>query len=216
MNDCIYAEVKLDTNVQEMQRAILEQFAEYLNDSLNSCYQNIDKMLKDKIRELLLADPASQSLISGELRKNLGVRDGASIINDMISALIDSVEFTISKPIVQGSNIVGGYNIKVSRGDFQDVLGVQGANYSTTNGVEIPWLSWLLFSGDNEIIYGYRLELNPDNPQNSRTGAIMVKTPGRSWGVPNEFAGTITDNFITRALSALEDEIPRIIEEAMV
>ena len=46
----------------------------------------------------------------------------------------------------------------------------------------------------------------------SRTGqAIMIPTKSGSWRVPASYIGTIENNWITRALSSIEDDIPNVL-----
>jgi hypothetical protein len=44
---------------------------------------------------------------------------------------------------------------------------------------------------------------------------ILVKDPGGRWGVPTQYAGTQKDNFLTRALIPLEDEIEDIVKREL-
>jgi hypothetical protein len=41
----------------------------------------------------------------------------------------------------------------------------------------------------------------------------MVKNPGGIWSIPDEHAGTQENNFLTRALTSLENEIDIIIKD---
>ena len=40
----------------------------------------------------------------------------------------------------------------------------------------------------------------------------MVKSDGKRWGVPPEFAGTAGNNFVTRAIDSIEDDIINLFE----
>ena len=52
------------------------------------------------------------------------------------------------------------------------------------------------------------------NTQRSRTGGAVMRT-GNSWSVPQEFAGTIQDNWITRSIREHEKEIMSLLERAL-
>ena len=44
----------------------------------------------------------------------------------------------------------------------------------------------------------------------------MIQRTNASWGVPAEFAGTANDNFATRALDGLNDDIDIIVRREIV
>jgi len=69
----------------------------------------------------------------------------------------------------------------------------------------------LLLYGGQIIVRNYRVKMGSNRA--SRTGmAIMVESPGDSWRVPPEFAGTSNNNWVTRALSKIDDKILDIIQ----
>jgi hypothetical protein len=199
------------TSDNEINQQIAEQWKDYLNYGLRNAANKIRERLLERTRELILANSTSQNLMTGDLAKELGIIDGRSIMEEIIVAVQESIEFDF-QPIT--SDFKGGYIIRILKADFQDVLGIPDAAYTSSNGVLIPWLNWLLFAGESPVIYGYRVELNPNNPTNSRTGAIMVKNAG-AWSVPAVDAGTQDDNFLTRALESLDEEIGNIIRQEL-
>jgi hypothetical protein len=178
---------------------------------LRAASNNVKKRLLERVRELILANTTSQNLMTGDLAKELGIIDGRAIMEEIISIVQNSIEFEF-QPIM--SDFRGGYTVRVLKMDFQDVLSMPDAAYVSNNGILIPWLNWLLFAGQSPVIYGYRVQMNPNNPNNSRTGAIMVKDAG-AWSVPAVDAGTQDDNFLTRALESLDEEIKDIIQQEL-
>jgi len=69
--------------------------------------------------------------------------------------------------------------------------------------VTIRWYS--KFSNNYEIVIG------PN--KYSRTGYAIMKPASGSWSVPSEFAGTITDNWITRAIQTSETDINNLLRK---
>lgn len=105
--------------------------------------------------------------------------------------------------------------------DYDEVGELPNASYiSAKSGERIEWAKWLLTRGTSKIIENYRITYNPEIVEKgqSRSGqAIMVKAAksgkkskdngegvieggGWYWSVPSEFAGTTTDNFLTKAI----------------
>jgi hypothetical protein len=203
--------MSLLTPESEIVAQISEQWRVYLNDGLRAASNNVKKRLLERVRELILANTTSQNLMTGDLAKELGIIDGRAIMEEIISIIQNSIEFEF-QPIM--SDFRGGYTVRVLKMDFQDVLSMPDAAYVSNNGILIPWLNWLLFAGQSPVIYGYRVQMNPNNPNNSRTGAIMVKDSG-AWSVPAVDAGTQDDNFLTRALESLDEEIKDIIQQEL-
>jgi hypothetical protein len=203
--------MSLLTPESEIAAQINEQWRVYLNDGLRAASNNVKKRLLERVRELILANTTSQNLMTGDLAKELGIIDGRAIMEEIISIVQNSIEFEF-QPIM--SDFRGGYTVRVLKMDFQDVLSMPDAAYVSNNGILIPWLNWLLFAGQSPVIYGYRVQMNPNNPNNSRTGAIMVKDSG-AWSVPAVDAGTQDDNFLTRALESLDEEIKDIIQQEL-
>jgi hypothetical protein len=203
--------MSLLTPESEIAAQINEQWRVYLNDGLRAASNNVKKRLLERVRELILANTTSQNLMTGDLAKELGIIDGRAIMEEIISIVQNSIEFEF-QPIM--SDFRGGYTVRVLKMDFQDVLSMPDAAYVSNNGILIPWLNWLLFAGQSPVIYGYRVQMNPNNPNNSRTGAIMVKDTG-AWSVPAVDAGTQDDNLLTRALESLDEEIKDIIQQEL-
>ena len=205
--------IKLAQNERELMQGILEQYAENINNTLKLSYNTVYQRIASQIRQRIQESSEVQSLISGDLRQELGIVDGQQAVTDITKAVTDNIELTIeSARVTNGQIVSGGYLIKIIQSNYQALFALPSVAYFSKN-VLIPWLSWLLSAGTSPVIFGYRIDYNPENSQNSRTGGpIMVKSQG-SWSVPQEYAGTIDDNFLTRALSGIEQEIQYILSQ---
>lgn len=209
--------ISLITTEQELVNEIMSQYKVYVDSLLINGVDKISKAIQQQIKVLILGSPIVPA-ITTDLGKQLGITPEIATnvieeIIDVVSASIEVAYQTLS--VVNGKIVSGGYTIKVLRSDFADILAIQDASYTTTSGVVIPWLNWLLYAGVSPVVYGYRIELDPHNTSGSRTGAIMVKDPNNRWAVPSEYAGTQSDNFLTRALMPLETEIGDIVKDAL-
>jgi hypothetical protein len=209
--------LRMQQSEQELTNMILGDIADNINHALDFGASAVKDKIKDKIAELIWASPEIESLISGQLSKELGLANAEPIVVDIIAKIQQAMQFTIEHVNSYNGRLVGGgYIIEVLRGDFSEVLSIPDAAYTTTNNVLIPWLNWLLFAGDSPLIYGYKVVLNPNNAQNSRTGAVMVKSGAGAWTIPQQNAGTLDNNFLTRALANLGDEIEKIVSEEII
>jgi hypothetical protein len=123
----------------------------------------------------------------------------------------------VSYPTVNGRRItrkdrLGSYPNRKSLG--KERTGLRGRPAEKFEVFNIDWLKWLLTSGAEPVIFGYRVKFG--NFPTSRTGqAIMVPKNGGAWGVPAEFAGTANDNWITRNLDLFRPKIEEIINSMM-
>ncbi len=104
--------------------------------------------------------------------------------------------------------LVGGFEISVQPGSYQNLYTLSAAYQITEKGDSLPWLKWLLEAGDAIIIADFGVKYTEGYGRTG--GAIMVQgyTPFR---VDSAFSGVSGDNFITRALNTI---LPKIQETA--
>ena len=80
--------------------------------------------------------------------------------------------------------------------------------------INIPWLDWLLTKGDQILISGFEFQPG-SNLGRSRAGR-MVESPMGNWRISPEFAGTKSDNFITRAFDRnIQDKIVNTVKKTI-
>jgi hypothetical protein len=75
------------------------------------------------------------------------------------------------------------------------------------DGGSLPWLEWLLTLGDTIIIGSFGVEYGP----HGRTGKAHMTKRARPFKVNSSFSGTIDNNFITRAVATVSQDIKNII-----
>lgn len=158
------------------------------------------------------ASPEYASLLTGELRGQLGAVDAAAVLRRVCENVAGGVRVTSLGVRRQGDGLSGGVRVALVKGDYSEVLGAEGATFTSEGGFEIPWLRWLTLEGDAVLVADHHFEAG--HRGRSRTGLGLMVKPG-SWRVPPQFAGTAEDNWVLRALSgvgpavaeALVDEI---------
>lgn len=202
--------VESDAQVIEL---ILKNLLPMLNKKLDIAITNIIRLINLGLENSIRNQSEYSSLTSpnGRLRSEFGIPD-VSLVDGAINAILDSVFVQRKNLSISNKKIVGG----VTLGFLPNSVIVDVAeqfSVTTERGQSLPWLKWLLFEGTSTIIKDYSVKIGP-NPK-SRTGeAIMVET-NRSWRVPPEFAGTVSDNWFTRAIDNIDDSIEEIIKKSL-
>ena len=207
------ANFKLLESDAEISKRISKQIADSLNSAVMGAVPTISSRIKSLVRNAIVSSPEYISLLGGVLQGELGVPSSGERLSRILDIWLKSMKIS-RKPIRSvGSRISGGITVTMIRDDYGDVLGTAEASYTTSKGRNIPWLEWLLIAGDKTLVADY-IFTEDISTGISRTGLGLMrqKNTGR-WHVPREFAGTATNNFVTRALSRLEGEVIAIMQK---
>jgi len=205
--------INLVESDSEINKLILQNLLPLVNKKLDSAITQIIRLINLGLENSIRNQNEYGSLTTpnGKLRAEFGIND-IGLVDCAINAILDSV-YVQRKPLRASKNgLVGGFllgfmpnSVLLSVADQFSVI--------TEKGQQLPWLKWLLFEGTSSIVKDYDVKFGPNTK--SRTGeAIMVQT-NRSWRVPPEFAGTIADNWFTRAIDSIDDSIETIIIKSM-
>jgi len=206
---------KIAESNSQLERAILNALLpdtiEYMNKASVFIKNNLYPLLKSAI----LSQPEYESLVNGQLRLELGIPDASSRVQDLIDIWISNAVVEYKKPSIVNNKIKSSLSIKMIKVDFSDVVNLRLAHIDrATIGATIPWLEWLLLEGTATLVDNYEVFIGPNN--RSRTGsAIMKASEGDSWSIPSEFAGTIGDNWITRAIDSMKDNVQELLKKAL-
>lgn len=192
---------------------ILESLKDQMQDVFNSSIPKIQTKIRAAVKNALQAQPEYEALTRGNLRYELGVPDSQNRADSIIDTWINNM--SLEKSIIKMNNqgLSGGFSLSMISSDFADVLMLPAATVTDeSNGYSLPWLKWLLLDGGKIIVKDYSVVFGPNRA--SRTGfAIMKKDKSSNWRVPPEFAGTISNNWATRAIDSLDESISNIIQE---
>ena len=153
------------------------------------------------------------------MRASLGLTTTKAInaSQQIAQAVSDSVVVKTKK--INPKNLSGGLELFVQPEDYANVLSVSEAsvNYRSRRfktNINIPWLDWLLTKGDQNLISGFEFQPG-SNLGRSRAGR-MVESPMGNWRISPEFAGTKSDNFITRAFDRnIQDKIVNAVKKTI-
>ena len=206
--------LKILESDKQIAALVSNALSKHLSKALLIAGSRIQADIRRVFREAVTSSHEYASLTGGDLRGHIGVPNASSRMAEIISVWIKSILVTVDAPRSIGGSIKGGLKISIIK-DWQLALTSSAASFVTEKGQTIPWLEWLLLAGDSKFIVDYDVELNLSSAQQarSRTGiGIMVTRNGARWGVPTEFAGTASDNFVTRAIMSIQPDIERFIK----
>lgn len=155
--------------------------------------------IRQKTLEIWQQSPTYESLIGGDLNHQLGFPQGTakSTVDTVLRQLSNSI-FIKAKKSTRGLITIGVFQKNVVVSPFEEIP-IQQDDPEKLD--ELDWFHWLTLFGNKYIIWQYEYvdEVTP----RSRSGRGIMKysedSPG--WRIPAEHAGTIDNNWLTRALN---------------
>lgn len=204
---------KLLNSDKQIANKILESLLPEIDDYLKKALQNIRTSLPSLVREIIYNTPEYDSLVGGQLQYEFGIPDSSNPIETIIEIWSNNIDITYNKPFISGNSIKGFFSVSLIRSDFNDVLSNDaGFIIDNLRGYQLPWLEWLLLEGNKIIVPKQQVVFGPS--KFSRTGYALMRPSNKSWRVPSQFAGTITDNWITRAIDNADSQINELLDKA--
>lgn len=203
--------LKLVDSIAKIEKDIKSALVRDINTYLNKRKGAAVDKLKKATKSFILNQPEMGSLQAGgtpyTLNSLFGIPRGTdvSVVDAIADAVVDSMQISFSKI---DENFKGGVTFNIQPEDFQNLLGLPQGHVLTQKGSDLHWLDWLLTKGDSVVIAGYQYSTQGDG--RSGTGRMVV---GNSFRVPPSFAGTLSNNFVTRAFEGKQKEIENIISE---
>lgn len=209
--------MKFSTSLLESDQKITSLILKSILSDTEKYFSNISKTLENNLKTIvkngIINSPEYQSIASGKLQYHFGLPDSTARLQQILS-IWERIKLVINKPKIKSSGIIGNIQLYMIAADYSDVLNLPASTFTTEKGEDLAWLQWLLLSGDKTIIKEYDIVIGP-NPR-SRTGnAVMKKTVNGKWSVPPEFAGTQNNNWITRVLDSISNDIDNTISRAI-
>ena len=190
-------------------KKINTSLAKMLNKSLVRSANTITASLKPIIAGSLSTSPEILSLSSGVLRVDFGLTTDPS--GAIINSIIDTLNVKVDKVVGSNAGIKGGLLITMQPIDYSNLFSLSVAEQIITGG-SIPWLRWLLTFGQQIIIANFGVKYESGK---GRTGGGHMSVKERPFKIHSGFAGTVDDNFITRAVSQVAPQIKNTIIKAI-
>jgi hypothetical protein len=202
--------LKLKTPKAEIEKKVLLALKDSLNQSMLELSRSIGNEISANIGDIFKLTADYETLIDGTLRGEIGFPKGEEVkrVQAVIDKLSKQIQITPVRFSVSGNTFrSGGLEISMFKKDFTELFNLPEAHIITEKGEDLPWLEWLLLSGDRILITGYDVRFgNYGTRHSKKTGnlisrsgiAVMVKGDLLNWKMPTH--GTANNNWITRAI----------------
>lgn len=194
----------------EISKLILEQIRSTLDSTINKALPNISIQIKKLVIEALKNQPEYSSLLAGTLRAELGLPN-VGVVDQIIIAMTETLTITKNPINVTTKGINGGFKLTmIKRDDIDGLIYTDIASVIDDKGYALPWLEWLLLRGKDILVKNYSVSYT-SSPY-SRSGMAIMVPSSSNWRVPAQFAGTKTNNWITRAIDSVDKDIYTILQ----
>ena len=213
--------IEITTSPSEFKKMVMQAIADHINSIAIKIAADVTETIKPLVYDAVHDCHEMQALRSSDLRAAMGLNPPQA--RDVSKQIAESVSSSliVESGKVTPKNLSTMISIYVQPAGLDNVLSVGGStvDYTSTEGkqVTIPWLDWLLTEGDRILVSGFSLELGQGLGRS--WGGRMVEAPTGSWRIEPQYAGTLTDNFVTRALaekkleSAISKEIMKSVNK---
>lgn len=207
--------IRLLDSVEKISSDINQAIASSINSKIKKNSQATLYEIKKLIPNWIESQPEISSLYNqapGTLFALLGLRSGdpQKAVKSIIDSVSDSISINI-KPV--DKKLSGGIEFYFQPQDFSNLLSLN-EGFVIYGGGSLHWLDWMLTRGSEIIVANYYY--SPEVGLGRSNQGIMEF--GGSFRIPPQFSGTITDNFITRALVGVkqEKEISNVLEGVLL
>lgn len=200
--------IKLLDSDAAISNAILVALAKEIGDSVSHSVRSLTDPIKRVVSQAIINSPEISSLSNGDLRYDFGIPAGVDVATPIVNAIVDSVVVKSSKIRVVGKSLEGGITIAIQPDGFSELLSLPIAVVETGKGATLPWLDWMLNRGDSIIVADFGVKYGSGL---GRSGGGAMRAKLRPFKVNTQFAGTPSDNFITRALEKYQKRIENAV-----
>lgn len=213
----------------EVKKALVAAAKRHIRNTVIQNAGTLEEKIRDRYAVAVRTSPEYKSLVApqGMLRKDFGIEDSVETMKSVIDVLLDNVRVNINRAANDNLTYIIPLSITIFDKKSLNALlrsGV-GSYFSDQqphwSGAEVPWLRWLLLSGDTPVVIGYTVFYGDFDKYGSRTGkAIMVNMenwdkPREDFTVDERFQGTERNNFLTRAGREVIPQIEGLIKSTM-
>jgi hypothetical protein len=177
---------------ERFKKNVINELRERAKSLVQRNYSKIRRAVKPVIVDAIYDCPEMESLRSGKLRYDLGVKTDPTLLISW------SVADTMKLQYAYSNQYIFNFSISIQPGRYENLLNLPQSVFISENGKKVPWLEWLLTNGTKVIMADFGVLYKEGAGRTD--GAITVKnvTP---FMIDPAFAGVSGDNFISRALN---------------
>jgi|SanBayMetagenome_1026888.scaffolds.fasta_scaffold00749_2 hypothetical protein len=177
---------------ERFKKNVINELRERAKSLVQRNYSKIRRAVKPVIVDAIYDCPEMESLRSGKLRYDLGVKADPTLLISW------SVADTMKLQYAYSNQYIFNFSISIQPGRYENLLDLPQSVFISENGKKVPWLEWLLTNGTKVIMADFGVLYKEGAGRTD--GAITVKnvTP---FMIDPAFAGVSGDNFISRALN---------------
>ena len=201
--------LETDSQIQSMINAAM---APLVNKHFNSKIPQIVKESREMAQSWISSQNVITSLLSASpesLAGAFGVSPSqvSSIVGSIVGAVSNSISVEVKK---FDQNLRGSLSINFQPAEFSNLISLR-QGHTVYDGGDLHWLKWLLTLGSAPIISNYDYVASAGD---GRSGLGVMKVGG-SFRVPPEYAGTMNNNFVTKAFADKGDQIVSMLERIL-
>lgn len=224
------ANLRVENKGNGFEAAIFSAAAAEIEKNIKKKAPGILKYAQNAVGYYIRNSPTVQDLLNSKLRVDMGLssEDADRAVDDIITHIKSQVHVEYKKSnrrdsiyaveITLLSNSLFYKNINA--GTYESFgYYAQSSKYNPSGRpFEIPWLEWLMTRGTQVINEDYYVWYKPGYGR-SGGGVMLNKNKLRGgakvFRIDPEHAGTIDDNFVTRAINAARPEIEDYIRKQL-
>lgn len=200
--------LKITDSIGSIKSGIFAALAQNIAPGFKNKQSEIERSVKNAISEAIVRSPAIQSLSSGILRADFGLTMDPT--PEIINAIVNSVNVKYTQIRSAGGQFTGGFTVSVQPISYENLYSL-GVSQQAIEGGSLPWLKWLLESGDSILIVDFGVEYGPYG----RTNMAHMTSGNRPFKVNSNYSGVAGDNFISRAIEDNQSQIKQAILKAV-
>ena len=203
--------LKIKESDDEILKKTLLSVLPKINKDVRTSLQSASNKLKRVVEQIFRTSSHYLELNTSRfgLRAELGLtpENIETVFEDMWEIISEETFVTFRPFNFIGTQISGRIQFLSIKSDFSRLLDLD-SGFIDYNEEQLHWLEWLLINGDSFYIPGYSFNAE----QGGRSGGgIMIS--GGAWRVPPEWAGNMTDNWLTQMFQ--QDNNKKILQKAI-
>lgn len=199
---------------KEILDALKKDFVTKANKKIPVVMKRIRTKVVNLLEDALVDSPTVTSLLSGKLRDDFGLSSENAV--SAVTQIIDGVTKNVEIELAKSTNSLAHIVLSIKPIDATFYKSISSGTRLSKSGKPVDWLEWLLTRGTQVIIGDYYTFDKAKGRTRSGGKTVMKKIGPKAkppFRVDPIHAGTLEDNFITRAIESKSKEITEILSK---